>query len=60
MFVIEGRQVELDFISIPEMDGLVITDALKRKLLDQLNWQDFIRLHCRRRDLGFSAQDCFQ
>jgi len=59
MFVIDGRQVDLDLISIPQLDGLVIPNGLKKKLLDQLNWQDFIRSHCRRRNLGFSAQDCF-
>jgi len=56
MFVIDGRQVDLDLISIPQLDGLVIPNGLKKKLLDQLNWQDFIRSHCRRRNLGFSAQ----
>ena len=59
MFVIDGRQVDLDLISIPQLDGLVIPNGSKKKLLDQLNWQDFIRSHCRRRNLGFSAQDCF-
>ena len=59
MLTIEGRQVEIELTSLPEFDGLVIPNSLKRKLLDELNWQDFIRLHCRRRNLGFSAQDCF-
>ena len=59
MLTIEGRQVEVELMSIPELGGPVIPSSLKRKLLDQLNWQDFIRLHCRRRNLGFSAQDCF-
>ena len=59
MLTIEGRQVEIELTSLPEFDGLVIPNSLKRKLLDELNWQDFIQLHCRRRNLGFSAQDCF-
>ena len=59
MLTIEGRQVEVELMSIPELGGPVIPGSLKRKLLDQLNWQDFIRLHCRRRNLGFSAQGCF-
>ena len=59
MLTIEGRQVEVELMSIPELGGPVIPSSLKRKLLDQLNWQDFVRLHCRRRNLGFSAQDCF-
>ena len=59
MLTIEGRQVEVELMSIPELGGPNIPGSLKRKLLDQLNWQDFIRLHCRRRNLGFSEQDCF-
>merc|ERR1711914_2518 len=62
MLTIEGRQVQVELVSLSELgiqaipNGLVIPNGLKRKLLDQLNWQEFVRLHCRRRNLGFSEQ----
>ena len=60
----EGRQVEVELWSAPELregelSEVAIPDSLKTKLLDRLNWQDFVRLHCRRRNLSFSEQDCF-
>ena len=60
MIVIDGRQVEIDLITFPpEMGGVELPNALKQKLLQNLNWEDFIRLHFRRQNLGFSAQDGF-
>ena len=64
MFTMEGRQVEVELWSAPELregelSEVIIPDSLKTKLLDRLNWQDFVRLHCRRRNLSFSEQDCF-
>ena len=65
MLTIEGRQVQVELVSLSELgiqaipNGLVIPNGLKRKLLDQLNWQEFVRLHCRRRNLGFSEQESF-
>ena len=60
MLNIDGRQVKIELTTLPSPYGFPIPDRIKTRMLEALNWEDFIRRHCKRRNLGFSEEESFQ